>query len=160
MPMRFSKHTKYSQILNTLALKIDSSQEDNGEVDKQFNEIFTIIENNFNENKLNIVLEWFHAIVKKEVQIKKRMIDFPEVYDKPSNRTLIAKMQTLHSKIIEMVIDRVDQVVLGDEVDMRVIFELAQTFISSLTVNRMIDEVIYDNYIKILTQAMEIFSLE
>ena len=151
--------SKFSKILNTLALKLETNEEDSEAVNKQFNKIFSSIENHFKKNEFDKVLEWFHETVKKEVQIKEKIIDFPEVYDKPSNHALIAKMQALHSKIIELVIDRIDQVVLNDQVDMRVIFELGQTFISSLTINRIINEVIYDNYVKILSQAMEVFNL-
>ena len=100
--------SKYSKILNTLALKIESEEQDTNAVDKQFNKIYSKIESLFMKNDFEGVLEWFHEIVKKEVQIKKKIIDYPEVYDKPLNNILISKMQTLHSKIIELVVDKID----------------------------------------------------
>jgi hypothetical protein len=150
---------KLGNILNLLTLQLNNSEEDNERVDYQFRKIFSIIEKHFDNNEFEIVLDWFHESVKKEKHLKEKIQRNPFVYDKPSIHLLISKTNALHSKIIELVVDKIDQVMFDNDQDMRVIFDLAQTFISNLTINRHIDEDIYDNHIKILAQAMEIFNL-
>ena len=150
---------KLSNILNLLTLQLHNNEEDNEIIDKQFMRILSTIETHFNNNEFEIVLDWFHETIKKEIQLKRKIIENSFVYDKPSIHLLLSKTNALHSKIIELVVDRIDQVVFGNDQDINVIFDLAQTFISSITINRETDEVIYDNYVKLLTQAMQIFNL-
>lgn len=152
---------KLSNILNMLTLQAyNNAEEDKGSIDIQFLNILEFITRQFKANKLEIVLDWFHEAVKKEVQLKRKIKENPSIFDKDSIHTLLSKTNALHSKIIELVTDKIDQVGLVATLDNRVIFDLAQTFISDLTIHREINEVIYDNHIKIITQAMEIFNYQ
>lgn len=151
---------KYSKVLNSLAMQFIKSEDINENVDVQLNNIFNMIKEHFNKLEIELVLDWFHATTLKEQELKNKIKNNPFVYDNNSIKILLSKTNALHSNIIVLVVDKIDEVAYIDsEENLRVIFDLAQSFISSLTINRTNNEVIYDNYIKTLTQAMEIFKL-
>lgn len=155
-----SMAVKYSKVLNSLAMQFIKSEDINENVDVQLNNIFNMIKEHFNKLEIELVLDWFHATTLKEQELKNKIKNNPFVYDNNSIKILLSKTNALHSKIIVLVVDKIDEVAYIDsEENIRVIFDLAQSFISSLTINRTNNEVIYDNYIKTLTQAMEIFKL-
>ena len=67
----------------------------------------------------------------------------------------------IHAKIIEMVIERIDRLAEdGTEQSRMIAGDLANTFVANLSMKRdKTDELIYDQYIHVLSEAMKIFTL-
>lgn len=150
--------SKISNILNYLIMQGASKNSD--DIDIQLKKIINKIETCFKDNEIEIVLDWFHESIKKEIELKMKRINNPHVYNKPKIALLISKTNMLHSKIVDLLIERIDYYFEeGGSQTKMMANDLSNTFLTNLTENRKNDEILYDNYIKVISDAMKIFSL-
>ena len=149
---------KISNILNTLVLKGSKGGSSN-DVDIHLKKILKKIEDDFKNNRLNIVLDWFHESIKKELDLKLKRLNNPHVFNKPNIALLILKTNLIHSKIIELLVERIDLLCEENTEQSKMIaVDLANTFVANLSMNRDNDELVYDQYIKVISDEMKIFT--
>ena len=85
------------------------------------------------------------------------------MYNKPNITALISKTNILHSKIIELLVEKIDTLSRKERDQMKhkmVAVDLANTFVDSLSKNRDIDELLYDDYIKTIGESLRIFTYQ
>lgn len=163
---------KIKHILNMLAIqtaKTDAivSQES---IDNQFVSLLKTVERYFREQEYELLFEWLAELVRKELELKKKQeMDF-RVYKRDSINLLICKVNLFHARIIEMLIDEID-IAYQDFQEMKVTnpefaeqikfstLTMANEFINHLTEYRSIDEPVFDQYIELISQSLNIFNL-
>ena len=144
-----------SNILNSLLLK---GKEGDEEIDAYLNQIINRIEVFLNENNLFLVFDWLNECIKKEFDLKKKKSENPFVYNKPATNTLIMKTNMLHSKIIEMAVEKIDECATIDTEESKIFaLSFANKFIANCIEHRDNDEKTYDRYLQVIFDALIIF---
>lgn len=151
-----------SRILNSMAIQVGRQEENleksKNNVDTQFNDILEKITGHFNNNEMKIVLNWLNESIQKEMDLEKKIELNPFVYKKDSILILKQKVNLLHSKIIELLLNKIDIVTSsGDSNEMREVFSAVQMFLVSMNLNKHVSEKIYGDYLKKLTQTMKMY---
>ncbi len=141
-------------------------------IDIHFNCILEKISYYLSKEQYFFLFDWILETIKKENELNQKIIqnnlkegnDQKRVLD-----TIIMKLHSIHTKIIEMVIDEI-HVSYMDYIDLRNIDEfdlaiqckistlgLANSFLLFLTENRHINEFIFDSYIELISQTFQVF---
>ena len=166
-----SASVSIKHILNMLALQTSRSDEVTIEsIDVQFMSLMKVVERYFMEHEYELLFDWLNELMKKEVELKKKQEENFRVYKKDSINLLICKVNMFSARIIEMLIDEID-VAYQDYIEMKEsnpefagsikanMILMANNFINHLTENRSIDEAAFDQYIILIEQALQIFTM-
>ena len=165
------KEIKIKNILNMLVLQGTKDNILSEDIDQQLNGLLETLNDYFSDNKLEEILLWLNEIITRETDLKIKQETNFRVYNKPSISILISKCSVLHAKIIEMITDEIDMFysnfsenLLNNELDLAreskiMAMEYANLIIDNLNENRNINSVVYDNYVKIISQTLEIFKI-
>lgn len=154
-----------------LALQTSRNEEVSVEsIDNQFLSLMKVVERYFQENEYELLFDWFNELIKKEIELKRKQeMDF-RIYKKDSINLLICKVNMFHHRVMEMLVDQID-ISYQDYSDMKVsnpefaasikedMLFVANNFIKHLTENRLLDELLFDQYISIIEQSLKIFNL-
>lgn len=161
---------KIKHILNMLA--IQTTKNDNfsvQDIDNQFVSLLKTVERYFREQEYELLFEWLAELVKKELELKHKQEMDSHIYKKDSINLLICKVNLFHARIIEMLIDEID-IAYQDYLEMKEhnpefsqqlkfsTITMASEFINHLTESRVIDEAVFDQYIELLSQSLQIFN--
>ena len=142
------------------------------EIDYQFSYILEKIAIYFSEEKYFFLFDWITETVKKEQELGKKLCYYIIQGDEKQReilQILIFKLNVVHAKIIESVVDEI-YLSYMDYIDLKSINEievaieskirtlgLANSFILYLTENRYINEHLFDSYIELISQALNVF---
>lgn len=160
------------RIVKDLVKKEDQNTLSEEDLDHQFSTLVKCITTYISEEKYFFLFDWIKESMIKEQELLK--IYYNSVLDQtvPPKELLlpiIFKLNLVHSKIIEAVVDEI-YITYFDYVELLNINEfelavkskimtlgLANSFILFLTENRCLDERIFDGYIELISQALGIF---
>ena len=152
-----------------LALQGTKSDISAESIDQQFLSLLKTVEKYFEEQEFDFLFEWLNELIKKEGELKRKQQDDFRIYKKDSINLLICKVSMFHARIMEMLVNAIDDAYH----DYRYIGEtsplfsskikastlsMANTFINHLTENRDINAHVIDQYIEIISQALQIFN--
>lgn len=151
-----------------LALQSSTTTVEN--IDNQFMSLLKTIERYFQNQEYDLLFEWLTELIKKELELKhKQELDY-RTFKKDSINILICKVNMFHSRIIEMLIDDID-IAYNDYLEMKAsnpefadqlklsTISLVNDFVDHLTEHRIINEGIYDQYIDLINQSLQIFNV-
>ena len=150
--------------------KSDSTITAEESIDRQFLSLLKTVERYFQNQEYDLLFEWLTELIKKELDLKRKQEENFRVYKKDSINLLICKVNLFHARIIEMLIDDID-VAYQDYLEMKTsnsefadqlkfsTISVVNDFINHLTENRAIDEVVFDQYIDLISQSLQIFNL-
>ena len=147
---------KIKNILNKLSLQSSRNEEVSEEsIDHQFLILIKIVEQYLLEQEYEIFFDWLNELIKKEKELKKKLlIDF-HVFNKDPLNLLITKVNRSHTKIVNLLIEDIE-ISYQDYSNMydsnpdfaeQVKFEVLNrinTYIYYLTENRFTNETLYD----------------
>lgn len=170
--MSLSEFGSVKRIVKDLLEKEDQNNLSEEDLDHQFSMLIKSITTYISEDKYFFLFDWILDSMLKEQELLK--IYYNSVLDQtlpPKDLLLpiIFKLNLVHSKIIETVVDEI-YISYIDYVELLNINEfelavkskimtlgLANSFILFLTENRCFDEQIFDEYIELISQALGIF---
>ena len=160
-------------VLKDLLLKNANNELSIGEIDYQFSLLLENISKYFFEGKYFFLFDWITETIKREDELRIKSAEIHPFFQKDKKKILnelILKLHLFHSKIIELVVDEI-YLSYMDYIDLKRINELnlaiqskistlglANSFILYLTENRSNNENVYDSYIEMISQALEIFN--
>ncbi len=162
---------KIKHILNMLT--IQTTKNDNfsvEDIDIQFISLLKTVEIYFREQEYELLFEWLAELVKKELELKHKQQSDYRIYKKDSINLLICKVNLFHARIIEMLIDEID-IAYQDYLEMKEsnpefaqqikfsTLAMVNEFITHLTGSRAIDEAVFDQYIELISQSLQIFNI-
>lgn len=159
-------------VIRSLIEKNDNNSLSKVEIDYQFSFILEKITNYFAEEKYFFLFDWITETVKKEkelAQTLKKCSNLDCTEKKDMLTILIFKLHVVHVKIIELVIDEIhldymdfkelhaiNEIELAIDSKIRAI-SVANSFLLYLSENRILNEDLFDLYIKFISQALDIF---
>ena len=143
------------------------------EIDVQFSHLLKSIAKYFTEEKYFFLFDWIAEAVKREKELlyHKHFIDVTQKEKLENLQILIFKTHTIHSLIIEMIIDKIFvsntkyiQFMNDDQFDLAVKVKIstlgfANSFLIFLTEKRNLDEKLFDKYIDLISKALNIFTI-
>ena len=160
-------------VLRDLLLKNANNELSIGEIDYQFSFLLENISKYFFERKYFFLFDWITETIKREDELRIKSDEIHPYFQKEKKAILdqlIQKVHLVHSKIIELVVDEIylsymDYIDLKriDELDLAIqskisTLGLANSFLLYLTENRSLNEKVYDSYIELISQSLEIFT--
>lgn len=167
----------FSSVIRSFIEKNSKSELKKAEIDKHFSSILNKISFDFHRSltteDFSPLFEYISKSVSSEIELHKRY-DFEKMRKFSSTNIyilgqLIAKTNFIHTRIVSMVVDeiflfysdyaevrRAKDFLVADELKISAV-KIASQFILFLTENRTIDETIFDRYITLISQALNIF---
>ena len=153
-----------------LALQSTKSNISVESIDQQFLSLLKTVEKYFEEQEFDLLFEWLTELIKKEGELKRKQQEDFRVYQKDSINLLICKVSMFHARIIEILVNAIDDAyydyrvisetspLFGNKVKTATIF-MANAFINHLTENRNINVILIDQYIDLISQELQIFNI-
>ncbi len=161
---------KINNVLNMLSLQSSRNENVSEEsIDHQFLILIKIVEGYFLEQEYEIFFEWLNELIKKEKELKKKLqVDF-HVFHKDPLYLLMTKINKSYKKILDFLIEDIEisyqdystMQNINSEFSNQVKSEALNrinTYLHYFTQNRSVNETLYDYYISLFTQAIEIFN--
>lgn len=167
----------FNSIIRSFIEKNSKNELKKAEIDKHFSSILKKISVDYHRSlttgDFSSLFDYISNSVSSEKELRK-YYNFEKMRKYSSTNIfilgqLIAKTNFIHSKIISMVVDeiflfysdyaevyRANDFLVANELKITAV-KLASKFIVYLTTNRSTDEVTFDRYIKLISQALNIF---
>lgn len=161
---------KIKNILNMLSLQTSRNEGINEEsIDHQFLILSKIIEKHFLEQNYELFFDWLNELIKREKELKKKLLEDFRLFLKDPLQLLISKVNKLHKKFIDLLIEDIEI----SYQDYSTMYESNPSFahqvksdalnritlyLCYLTGNRSVNETLYDYYISLFTEALELFN--
>ena len=174
---QFVQINDLNSAIRTFVEKNSKNELNKAELDKHFSSVLEKISADFYHSLSNgncsSIYDYLSKSISSEINLREKY-EFEKLRKYSSTNLyilgqLIAKTNFIHTKIISMVIDeiflfysdyaevrRAQDYLIADVLKISAI-KLANKYILFLTENRAIDETIFDKYIKLISQALNIF---